>query len=67
MSTQLKDITYRHIAIMLASALPIEGEDFRERVEANLEAIKTLPSYQKTALKMACIFMTCPQLQREPA
>jgi hypothetical protein len=41
---------------MLASALPIEGEDFKARVEANLEAIKALPSYQKTALKMAYIF-----------
>jgi DNA-directed RNA polymerase specialized sigma24 family protein len=56
MSTQLKDITYRHVAIMLASALPIEGEEFRERVGANLEAIKALPAEQKTALKMAYIF-----------
>jgi hypothetical protein len=56
MSTDLKDITYRHVAIMLSSGLPIEGEEFRERVEANLEAIKALPAEQKTALKMAYIF-----------
>jgi len=56
MSKQLKDITYRHIAIMLASKLPVEGEEFKARVEANLEAIKALPQELKLALKMAYIF-----------
>ena len=66
MSIQLKDITFRNVAVMLASALPIEGEDFRERVEANLEAIKRLPSSQKTALKMAYIFSRkVPRQERE--
>jgi DNA-directed RNA polymerase specialized sigma24 family protein len=66
MSTQLKDITYRHISIMLASVLPIEGEDFKARIEANLEAIKALPSEQRTALKMAYIFSRkVPRQERE--
>jgi len=59
-------VTYRNIAIMLASSLSIEGEDFRDRVEANLEAMKTLPSYQKNALKMAYIFSRkVPRQERE--
>ena len=51
---------------MLASSLPIEGEDFRNRVEANLEAIRKLPSYQKNSLKMAYIFSRkVPRQERE--
>lgn len=56
MSVQITDVTFRHVAIMLASAAPVEGEQFSELVEANLKAIKTLPPEQKTALKMAYIF-----------
>ena len=56
MSVQLKDVTFRHVAIMLASTVPVEGEQFTELVEANLQAIKSLPPEQKTALKMAYIF-----------
>jgi hypothetical protein len=60
------EVTCRHVAIMMASALPIEGEDFRNRVEANLEAIKSLPVEQKTALKMAYIFSRkVPRQERE--
>ncbi len=63
---QLKDVTYRHIAIMLASSLPIEGEDFSERVEANLSVIKGMPGYQKNSLKMAYIFSRkVPRQERE--
>lgn len=66
MRAQLKDITFRHVAIMLASALPIEGEDFRAHVEANLKAIKALPQEHKTALKMAYIFSRkVPRQERE--
>lgn len=53
---QLYDITYRHIAIMLAKALPIEGAAFQNRVEANLAEIKKLPQTAKVALKSAYIF-----------
>ena len=66
MSKQLKDITYRHIAIMLASKLPIDGEEFKTQIEVNLEAIKALPLEQKTALKMAYIFsLKVPRQGRE--
>jgi hypothetical protein len=66
MSVQVKDVTYRHIAKMLASALPIEGEQFGERVEANLQIIKGLQQAQKTALKMAYIFSRkVPRQERE--
>ena len=66
MNRQIKDITFRHVAIMLASALPIDGKEFRERVEANLKAIKRLPAEQKTALKMAYIFSRkVPRQERE--
>ena len=47
MSKQLKDITYRHIAIMLASKLPINGEEFKTQIEANLEAIKKCQHIKK--------------------
>jgi hypothetical protein len=56
MSVQIKDITYRHIALMLASALPIESDDFSMQVESNLEAIKRLPQTAKVALRSAYIF-----------
>ena len=60
------EVTHRHVAIMMASALTIEGEDFRNKVEANLEAIKALPGEQKTALKMAYIFSRkVPHQERE--
>lgn len=66
MAVQLKDVTFRHVAIMLASALPIEGEEFRTKVEANLEAIKKLPTEHRTALKMAYIFSRkVPRQERE--
>ena len=66
MTVELKDITFRHVAIMLASALHVEGEEFREHVEANLEAIKALPAEQKNALKMAYIFSRkVPREERE--
>lgn len=66
MSIPLKDVTFRHVAIMLASALPIEGEEFRDKVEANLEAIKSLPTEHRTALKMAYIFsLKVPRQERE--
>ena len=49
-------VTYRDIAKMLASALPIEGDDFRDRVNTNLKAIESLSTETKTALKSAYIF-----------
>ncbi len=64
--TQLKDITYRHIAKMMASALPIEGQEFGLKVEQYLETIKTLPQEAKVALKSAYIFSRkVPREERE--
>ena len=53
---QLKDITYRHVAKMLASALPVEGQEFGLKVEQYLDTIQRLPQEAKTALKSAYIF-----------
>jgi hypothetical protein len=49
-------VTYRNIAKMLASALPVEAEEFTEIVEANLKAIESLSMEAKNALKSAYIF-----------
>ena len=49
-------VTYRDIAKMLASALPLDGEDFRAAVESHLATIKALPAATKTAMKVAFVF-----------
>lgn len=59
-------VTYRNIAIMLASSLPVEGEDFRNRVEINLKAIQSLSTEAKNALRSAYIFSRkVPRQERE--
>ncbi len=64
--TQVKDITYRHIAKMMASALPVEGEEFGHKVEQYLTTIKVLPQEAKVALKSAYIFSRkVPREERE--
>lgn len=66
MSKEYIEITYRDIAKMLASALPIEGDDFSNQVNNNLEAIKALPLEAKHALKMAYVFSRkVPRPERE--
>jgi hypothetical protein len=50
------EITYRDIAKMLVSALPVEGEEFGEIVNTYLETIKSLPKNAKLALKSAYVF-----------
>jgi len=63
---QLKDITYRHVAKMMASALPIEGQEFSLKIEHYLDTIKRLPQEAKTALKSAYIFSRkVPREERE--
>jgi len=63
---QLKDITYRHVAKMLASALPVEGQEFGLKVEQYLDTIQRLPQEAKTALKSAYIFSRkVPREERE--
>jgi hypothetical protein len=53
---QTKDITYRHIAVMLCKSLPVEGDDFGRIVNEYLEAIKSLPKAARVALRSAYIF-----------
>jgi len=53
---QDKDITYRHIAKMLASALPIDDAEFTVKVNEYLDIIKAMPKEHKAALKAAYIF-----------
>ncbi len=63
---QIKDITYRHIAKMMASALPVEGQEFGLKVEQYLVTIKKLPQEAKVALKSAYIFSRkVPREERE--
>ncbi len=63
---QVKDITYRHIAKMLASALPVEGQEYGHKVEQYIATIKALPQEAKVALKSAYIFSRkVPREERE--
>jgi len=66
MSKSFLKVTYRDIAKMLCSALPVEGEEFRERVESYIEAIKAMPTSAKLALKSAFVFSRkVPKPERE--
>lgn len=63
---QIKDATYRSVAKMLASALPVSGEEFGEAVNNYLEAIKRLSKGGKVALRSAYIFSRkVPAQERE--
>jgi hypothetical protein len=44
------EVTYRDIAKMLCSALPVEGEDFGEHVNTTVETIQHLSTEVKNAL-----------------
>jgi len=62
----MKVDTYRNIAKMLASALPIEDDDYRQAVENCLAGIKRLPQNAKVALRAAYIFSRkVPAQERE--
>jgi len=62
----MKDITYRHIAIMMAATLPVQDDDFRDKVNEILEIIKSLPKTAKIALRSAYIFSRkVPRQERE--
>lgn len=59
-------VTYRHIAKMLASALPVQDEEFTLKVEEYLDAIKAMPIEAKNALKVAYVFSRkVPREERE--
>lgn len=62
----IKDITYRHIAIMLVKAMPVEDQEFSDKVNEYLETIKALPKNAKVALRSAYIFGSkAPRQERE--
>jgi len=66
MSKQYIEVTYRDIAKMMSSALPVEGEEFSLKVSETLEAIKSLPQEAKIALKVAYVFSRkVPRQERE--
>ena len=59
-------VTYRDIAKMLCRAMPIQGEDYSNKVTEYLEAIKGMAPEAKTALKSAYIFSRkVPREERE--
>ena len=59
-------VTYRDIAKMLASALPVEDDAYGVAVNEYLDVIKRLPQAQKTALKVAYVFSRkVPREERE--
>lgn len=63
---QYLKVTYRDIAKMLSSALPVEGDQFGAIVEENLKTIKALTTEAKNALKTAYIFSRkVPREERE--
>lgn len=63
--TQLK-VSYRDIAKMLCKAMPIDGQDFRDKVESYITSLQRLPKEQRLALKSAYIFSSkVPKEERE--
>jgi len=49
-------VGYRDIAKMFAKSLPLQGDDFSDKVEEYIEVIKALPVEAKVALRTAYIF-----------
>ena len=61
-----KDVTYRNIAKMFASALPVDGAEFGQKVNQYLATIMKLDTETKNALKSAYIFSRkAPREERE--
>ena len=66
MQKQYIKVTYRDIAKMMSSALPVEGEEFGLKVAETLQTIKRLPKEAKIALKVAYVFSRkVPRQERE--
>ena len=60
------NVDYRRIAKMMASALPVNDEEFGQAVNDYLTAIKRMPTPAKLALKAAYIFShKVPREERE--
>jgi hypothetical protein len=66
MNKSYSKVEYRDIAKMLSSALPVEGEEFGNKVEEYIGAIKALPREAKLAMKVGYIFSRkVPREERE--
>ena len=52
----MKDITYRNIAIMLVKAMPVEDQEFSDKVNEYFNIILKMPQHAKVALRSAFIF-----------
>ncbi len=62
----IKDITYRRIAIMLVKAMPVEDIEFTQKVNEYVKVIKAMPKEHKIALRSAYIFsQKVPKQERE--
>lgn len=59
-------VSYREVAKMMVKALPVQGDDFGDKVEDYLKTIKAMPTEAKVALKSAYIFSRkVPYQERE--
>ena len=59
-------VTYRDIAKMMVKAMPVQDDDFRDKVESYIDIIKAMPKEAKLALKSAYIFSRkVPREERE--
>jgi len=58
--------TYRHVATMFASALPVKDEEFGTKTNEYLDTIKAMSQENKVALKVAYVFSRkVPREERE--
>lgn len=63
---QVKDATYRRVAITLVKHLPVQDDEFSVKVEEYLATIKRLPKTAKLALRSAYIFsQKAPKEERQ--
>ena len=59
-------VSYRDIAKLFVKALPVDGDEFSNKVEEYIEIIRALPAPAKIALKSAYIFSRkVPREERE--
>lgn len=49
-------VTYRDIAKMLVKAMPVNGQDYADKIDEYLGMVKAMPQEAKVALKSAYIF-----------
>jgi hypothetical protein len=59
----LSELEYRDIARMFVKALPLDGDDYKDTIEAYIEIIRKLPNESKIALRCAYIFSSKVQYE----